>query len=171
MNHAYVIRTGRLLLRQVVEKDLPLVMAWRNSDAIRKWFFNKEIISASGQNIWYQSYLQNERDIMFIMEETENLNAPVGTVALSKIDMRLKESEVGRLMVGDGRARGKGLGPEAVSACCDFGFRCLGLKKIYANVYSDNKKSLGTFGRAGFIVAGEEIRHGRAFLRLELESN
>ncbi|WP_027086116.1 GNAT family N-acetyltransferase [Cohnella panacarvi] len=154
MNHAYVIRTERLRLRQLELSDLELVLLWRNDPAIRQWFLSSGTITWEQHRNWYARYLENGADIAFIAEDMAGLHEPVGIAALYRIDASRGTAEFGRLMVGNARAKGKGFGLEIVGAICAFGFERLGLNAIDLEVYEHNAAAIKIYEKAGFRTVG-----------------
>ena len=43
---------GRVRLRLLEEADLPMTLAWRNQDHIRKWFFHSDVITPEQHRRW-----------------------------------------------------------------------------------------------------------------------
>ncbi len=170
MRHDYVITTLRLKIRQLMPEDLEKVRQWRNLESIRKWFFSMDdIISSKQQIAWYKDYLDNDKDIMFIVEETLNINEPIGTAALYNIDMLKRDAEFGRLVIGNFEARGRGIGQECLYVICNFGFKELGLEKIYLEVFKDNICAVKLYEKAGFNSVRDHIHNdGREILYMEL---
>jgi diamine N-acetyltransferase len=169
MRHNYIINTSRLRLRQLESNDLEIIRGWRNHESIRKWFFSSGSISSGQQISWYKSYLDKEADIMFIAEEVMDINEPIGTVALYKVDMLKRDAEFGRLVIGNLKARGRGIGRECLEAVCGFGFKELGLEKIYLEVFKDNTEAVKLYEKAGFKPVNTYAHHdGRAVLYMEM---
>lgn len=171
MKHSYIITTDRLRFRQIEPRDLECVRIWRNNDLTRKWFLDNSIIAPERQLVWYKNYLENDRDIMFIIEETVNINAPIGIIAIYNIDTYRQTTEVGRLMIGNPEVRNRGFGVESLKAMCDFAFHQLGIKKIRCDVFEDNLSSLKMSENAGFKIADTYFKNGAKVIVIELVCN
>lgn len=171
MKHNYIINTNRLKLRQIEYDDLEQVMVWRNQDETRKWFLNNSIITWEQQLEWYKKYLDNDKDIMFIVEEIVNTNSPIGTIALYNIDSDKHTAEFGRLIIGNLEARDRGFGLECTNAICDFGFHQLGLKKIHSDLFEDNIRSLKMCTKAGFQIISTYYKDNAKVLVIELNAD
>ncbi|QIB27585.1 GNAT family N-acetyltransferase [Caloranaerobacter azorensis] len=167
MEHDYFVKCNGFILRPLRKSDLELLRKWRNSDNIRIWFLNQGIIDTNQQMKWFEKYVRKHNDLMFIIEETEELMRPVGAVALYNIDDHLLEAEFGRLMIGDSEARGKYLGLKVTKALCDFGFNTLKLKKIYLEVYEDNKPAIKIYKKCGFQYEREYIKNRRKIIVMQ----
>lgn len=148
-----VIESGRLRLRSLTVADLPMTLAWRNQDAIRKWFFHSEIISPEQHRAWFESYQEKDNDFVFVIEEKRVLQRAVGQVSLYNIDWEKKRAEFGRLMIGDSEARGLGLAQEATRILIEFAERELGLREIYLEVYADNLPAIAVYRACDFSIA------------------
>lgn len=148
------LESERVRLRPLTEADLPLTLAWRNEDDIRRWFFHSALITPEQHRAWFESYCEREDDFVFIIEEKIMFRAPVGQVAIYHVDRRLGRAEFGRLMIGDLRARGMGLAKTATQLVIDFASRDLGLHEVYLEVYEANAPALAIYRACGFVETG-----------------
>jgi len=156
MRHNVVIPAGHIRLRPLELEDLELVYDWRNREDIRHAFINDGLIAWEGHLGWYASYLDDENDLGFVIEETETLHEAVGTAALCRIDAERRTAEFGRLMIGSLRARGRGIGLAAVNAVCEYGFGQLGLREIRLEVFERNTAAVNIYRKAGFRTVGAQ---------------
>ena len=145
MNHIYRIESRKVLLRPIEEKDIELVREWRNREDIRQWFFDKSIITEEKQKKWFERYKICSDELVFIIEERESLNRPVGIVSLYNIDNEKQEAEFGRMLIGDKEATGKGIGAISTKMLCSFAFRHLNIDKIYLKVYKNNYSAIASY--------------------------
>ncbi|MCW1309836.1 MAG: GNAT family protein, partial [Candidatus Nanoarchaeia archaeon] len=99
-------------------------------------------------------------NIKWMIDVMGNEFRTVGFIGLYNIDLINKNAEVG-IIIGDNNFRGKGIGTEALKLSCDFGFKYLGLRLIYAYILSSNTISLNLFKKNGF--KEECIMHNRVF--------
>lgn len=167
MRHNFTICTPQLMLRQMLEEDIPLTLQWRNHPDIKKWFFYEDI-SEEDQKKWYQSYLENEKDLHFIIEETQDLRVPIGTVGLYNINPLQRTADFGRFLIGDFRARGKGLGFESAQLVCKFAFHQLPINVIRLEVFEDNKNAKKIYEKLGFIPLHKYNKGDRVVIRMFL---
>lgn len=168
MNHNFVIFDHPIKLRQVQQEDLNYLISWRNKNEIRKWFFNQETISLNQQEIWFKNYLNNDKDIMFIIEEVQDIKAPIGSCALYNINSETQTAEFGRLIIGDFNARKKGFGLKSVKLICNFGFSYLGLTKISLEVFKENSSAIRIYQQAGFESINTYEKNNQSVLLMEL---
>jgi len=132
------IEGGRIRLRLIERTDLPMTLRWRNQDHIRKGFFHSEIISPEQHQVWFEGYLERDNDYVFIIEETYKFQRPVGQISLYNIDWNKKRTELGRFMIGDAEASGKGLAKKACQLLIEFAFDQWNLGEIYLRVLKQN---------------------------------
>ena len=149
--------SGRVRLRLLEEADLPMTLAWRNQDHIRRWFFTSHLITPDEHRAWYDNYRDRDDDYVFMIEETQTLKRPVGQLALSKIDWAAARAEFGRLMVGDSAAQGLGIGTAATRLLVNEALTAWRLQEVYLEVLQENIPALGIYRACGF---HETARHG-----------
>lgn len=135
-------------LRPVSRADLDRVRQLRNAN--REWFFNSREISAAEQSAWFEA-LATRPVQFFVIEDEDRI---VGTISLT---VRGDQIEVGNLTL-DAAARGRGMMRQAVAAVTARPGR------YFAEVKSDNERSLRVFRAAGFAeaAAGGVIRFSRS---------
>ena len=170
MKHEYIIKGDNIQLRPLDENDLKTLMDWRNKDEIREWFLNTKVITKEEQIKWFEKYIANSDDIMFIIEYSK-FNVPVGAVALYNIDRKNDMAEFGRLMIGEEIARGRYIGYEATKLICDFAFSRLGMSEVYLTVISDNYAAIKTYEKVGFKVIRKYIHKYKEVLKMNIIKN
>jgi RimJ/RimL family protein N-acetyltransferase len=149
------IEADRLRLRLLTEADLPLTLQWRNQDHIRRWFIYSDIITPQQHWAWFELYHQRDDDFVFIIEEKQYLQRPVGQVSLYNIAWAEKRAEFGRLLIGDSEAQGQGLARRATQLLLTTAFNQLGLNDIYLEVFKDNASAVAIYRKCGFQPMGE----------------
>lgn len=149
-------------LRLLQQEDLPLTLHWRNQDHIRRWFFHSDLITRDQHARWFEQYRERDDDFVFIIEDVQAGYKPVGQVALYHIDWEQGRAEFGRLMIGEANAAGKGLAFAATQLALQIAFQSLGLKEVYLEVYSDNRRAIEIYQGVGFETATQ--RDGISFM-------
>ncbi len=145
-----VLQSKRVELRLLRPADLPLTLAWRNRDEVRKWFFHSDPIAPEAHRAWFESYCTRDDDFVFIIEEREAANRPVGQVSLYHVDWEAGCAEFGRLLIGEFAARGKGLALEATALLVGQALTTLGLRQINLSLRADNAAALSVYRACGF---------------------
>jgi RimJ/RimL family protein N-acetyltransferase len=138
-------------LRLLSVRDLPITLAWRNREDIRHNFINSDIISYESHLKWWEEYCVRNNDFIFMIQETERLNRPVGQISLYHINLKSGDAEYGRLMIGDNEARGMGLARRATELLIAWAFNSLRIERIYLEVFKDNTIALNIYRQCGFI--------------------
>lgn len=164
---SHLIESDELILREIKESDIEVIRIWRNKEHIRKYFVNSSVISEEQQKGWYRAYKNKGNEMMFIVEEKNNLQRPIGAVALYHIDFHHQSGEFGRLMIGDERARGKGYGKKITKMLCKYGFEKLSLSDIYLEVFVDNVAALKIYVDIGFV----EVSRTPDLIKMVLNNN
>jgi len=137
-------------LRLIEDGDLPMTLAWRNQDHIRRWFFSSDIITPEQHRSWFDQYRDRDDDFVFIIEETETLRRPVGQASLYHIDWTAGRAEFGRLMIGDDEARGQGLARLATARLVDEALTGWNLREVRLQCVPTNARALAVYAACGF---------------------
>jgi RimJ/RimL family protein N-acetyltransferase len=85
--------------------------------------------------------------------DLETLKKVIGIISLKNINLTTKVSHIGYWI--DEEYWGMGFGTEAVCIVLSYAFSVIGLKKICAFVYPDNKGSIRVLEKNGFKIAGQ----------------
>lgn len=145
-----------MILRLLERDDLPLTLSWRNQDEIRKWFLNTAIIHADVHHAWFERYQELDNDFVFLILAKDMNRAPVGQVSIYNIDWNAKTAEFGRLMIGEPRAKGKGIAKEATRTLLDHFFGPLSLNEIRLEVKENNEAAIAIYRSIGFYESTRE---------------
>jgi ribosomal-protein-alanine N-acetyltransferase len=140
-------------LRCIEHEDLPQIAEWRNQKEIRKYFFNKSLISMSAQEKWFERYLEDPSKEIFTAVSKQTAK-PVGMIGLYEIDANNHKAEIGSTMVGDPAMWGKGIAAEMIGLVLKYAFEDLNLNRIYAYAVEYNAGSVRVKEKCGFQVEG-----------------
>lgn len=145
--------SGRLVhLRAIEEEDLPLMVGWRNSSDVYEFFYEYEPLSLAQQREWFESQRKNRSERNFIIS-LHNGQA-IGTVSIYHIDSRNRKAEWGRLLIGDPKYIGKGIGTEVEFLVIQYAFDHLNLNRLYCEVLCSNANVIRQHEKFGFKVEG-----------------
>lgn len=78
------------------------------------------------------------------------------------------EAEFGRIVIDGARVNKKGLGTLAAEAICKIGFEQFELSRIILEVFSDNKRAIRTYEKAGFDTVGTKFFDGIEITLMEI---
>ena len=148
MKHSFRFAYKNLLLRPVKKEDLELLRNWRNES--HPFLSKIDYITAEKQMEWYRQSLRDMNCCTFAIEETEELNRLIGSMALYNFSGHV--CEFGRALLGEKLSRGKGNGFLSTVICLHIGFEKLGMRSISATVDKDNTAALKAYGKAGFEI-------------------
>ncbi|GGE71748.1 GNAT family N-acetyltransferase [Priestia taiwanensis] len=151
----HIVENSEIRLREIEVEDLEFIRQLRNHDDIRKYFINQAIITEEQQRKWFLSYEQSTTDIMFVIEEKNNDNRRVGTLALCNVDMGRNFGELGRGMIGK-EGRGNNYYKKAMTMLCHYGIQVLGMKTLYGEILEFNAVPLKVVPTIGFDFTGKK---------------
>ncbi len=154
MKHEFEFDFKRIRLKPLEKEDIELLRLLRNQE--KEYFATHQEIKKEDQDIWFESYLKKENDIMFKIVKKDKPKEFIGAIALYDIDWENKISEFGRVVVDKEKAPEKGIGTEATKAVCLFGFEVLKLNKIKGEILKSNGRIIKVDQRVGFSIVGEQ---------------
>ncbi len=138
-----------LTLIPLAPEHLETLRRWRNRDDVRRWFFTSDVIDAYQQQLWYyETYLPDKGDFMWVACYN---GKPVGTGALTHVDLEKKEGAWARLIIGEDDGRGIGLSHRIAALVRDYGLDVLKLERIYGSLYTVNHVTMHVDMSAGYI--------------------
>lgn len=140
-------------LRCLEHDDLSRIVEWRNQKEIRRFFFNKSLISISSQKKWFERYLEDPSKEIFIAV-SKQADKPIGMIGLYQIDSNDHKAEIGSTMVGDPSMWGKGMAAEMIGLVLEYAFVDLNLNRIYAYAVDYNIGSVRVKEKCGFQLEG-----------------
>lgn len=141
-----------LALAPAVVDDLAAFVALE-SDAEARQFVRGESLGEHRGNFV-------QPDLRYVRIETNE--ALVGFFLLA-LDADEHSVEFRRVVVGP---RGQGIGQRAVTALDDY-VRALGRKRIWLDVFDDNRRGIHVYEKLGYTHFGQELYAGRTLLKYE----
>jgi RimJ/RimL family protein N-acetyltransferase len=150
---ALPIRTDRLILRRYTRADAPDVIEFAQHPSVDRATPDFEA-TKSGVQAYIElqnSYQPFEKGKCFdLAVELKATQKVIGLLSLVRGDHQ--KAEIGYALGVD--YRGQGLAAEAVRALINYGFRWLGLHRIYAQTDSGNRPSWRVMERVGMRQEG-----------------
>lgn len=143
-----------IYLREINKDESELYRALRNREDNCHFFMNEQLITEEMQKKWYDSYLENDTEIMFSIYEKKT-NFFLGAVSLYHIDSMEHRAEVGRIIVDKQIASGKGYAAQAIHGIVQYGCSSFGIKEYVAEVIKGNYASYRSFEKNGFLLVKE----------------
>ena len=164
-----VLRGPHTQLRAICEEDAALIVRWRNRADVKRNLYTQDDLTIEEHLGWYRGKVLTGQCAQFIIIAQ---GMPVGTAFLKSIDSRSHKAEFG-IFIGEASARGQGFGGEAARLILSYGFRALGLNRIYLTVFSDNFAAIASYRYAGFMVEGvlrQDFRRNDAYIDVTIMS-
>lgn len=138
-----------IYLRLMTGEDTDRIVAWRNSDAVRKNFIYQELFTREGHEEWVRSMVNTGRVAQLMICLAQG-GEPVGSVYVRDIERRHRKAEYG-IFIGEAQARGRGIGTAAARLMLKYCFEELGLHRVFLRVYADNAQAVRSYEKAGFV--------------------
>ncbi|WP_242655192.1 UDP-4-amino-4,6-dideoxy-N-acetyl-beta-L-altrosamine N-acetyltransferase [Clostridium cellulovorans] len=154
-------------MREINKDDTTNIIEWRNSNEVRKFFIDQQLLTEEIHMSWLKSNVETGRAKQFIIVLKEE-ELPIGSVFLKDIDLKNSKAEFG-IFIGEEFGRGKGHGREALKIIVDYGFKVMKLNKIFLRVLEENKAAIKCYQSAGFVYEGifkDDIKSGNQYKNL-----
>ena len=163
------IDLGPVYFRPITLEDTDLIVAWRNTDRVRKNFIYQKPFTAEGHLNWMETKVATGEVIQFILCETES-ERPIGSVYFRDIDPENRKAEYG-IFIGEEEMAGKGYGTLAAKGAVAYARDVLKLHKLILRVFEDNIGAVRSYEKAGFVSEAclrDEYLHNGAWRNLLL---
>jgi RimJ/RimL family protein N-acetyltransferase len=106
----------------------------------------------------YVGEIRGNPDYLFLAIILKNGDKHVGNIKIGPINRIHKFADVG-IIIGEKSLWGKGFATETIRLAADYAFNTLGLHKLTAGAYANNKGSIKAFENAGFSREGIREKH------------
>lgn len=153
MNHNYYAQYDNVRIRPLKYEDIEALRIWRNKKDETRYLRDIGHISSAMQRKWFDEYQLDDTQIVFAIDEVNELNRIVGSMAL--YDIRDTQAEIGKIQIGDKEAHGRGIGRKSLVMGMKIGFECLNLNRIVGSVHRDNISARTNDLRIGFRIIGQ----------------
>lgn len=141
-----------IYLRPMTYEDTDRIVAWRNSDAVRKNFIYQALFTRESHENWIHNKVETGEVVQMIICDLET-DKPLGSVYIRDIDHHHNKAEYG-IFIGESDARGRGVGTAAAKLMLQYCFEEAGLHRIYLRVFADNTQAIRSYEKAGFVREG-----------------
>ena len=105
-----------IYLRLMTWFDTDLIVAWRNSEQVRRNFVYQELFTREGHENWIRTMIETGKVVQMMICDLRG-GRPLGSVYIRDIDRQHNKAEYG-IFIGEPSARGRGVG-----LCCGTVFR------------------------------------------------
>jgi RimJ/RimL family protein N-acetyltransferase len=146
-----------ITLRYFVPSDFQTLIQWVDSPAFMlQWAgssFQYPLTEAQLEDYIKDANKENASKRIFSVVH-EDTNKVIGHISLTKIDQRNKSARIGRVLVGDERYRGQGIGEIMIKEILKIAFDELKLHRVHLGVFDFNLSAIVCYEKAGFKKEG-----------------
>lgn len=143
-------------LENLPDSFAPLLLRWRNSEAVRAQMLRQGMISEEEHRRWYSKVISE--DSSYLVRVAFYEGNPFGVVYLTDIDHDTDVASWG-LYIGEESFRGRGLGRPMLAELLFWGFEELALYRMYTSVLEGNEGAMALYRLAGFQIEGVWRQH------------
>lgn len=169
MTHSYKAENGKCIIRPLKEEDIELLRNWRNNKELSKFLRPIQYITTEAEEKWFQNYLQEDNTYFYTVID-KSTGKRIGSLAIYNVDGT--RAEVGKIVIGDDSAHGKGLGYSSLLLAMSIGFQKLHITDFRLDVHIENIAALSIYIKAGFEICGSHsfVKGGKE-LEMHVDKN
>lgn len=160
MEHKFCASYKEIGIRPLRQSDIELVRTWRNDKQLSKFLTPIRQITQEMQEDWFKDY-RNDSDTVFFAVEDLIAQAAIGTVALYGFEGL--SCSVGKIVIGEPSARGKGIGYQALLMALCVGISEFHIEEFRLWVHEDNAPALNLYRKVGFEEVQRREFYGNGF--------
>lgn len=149
---AYKDSTAGIFLRPMTYEDTDLIVAWRNSEAVRKNFIYQDEFTREGHENWIRTMVETGKAVQMMICDMAT-SRPLGSVYIRDIDRRHRKAEYG-IFIGEASARGRGIGTAVAGLMLSYCFGEEKLHRVYLRAFATNQQAIRSYEKAGFVREG-----------------
>lgn len=148
----YRDETAGIYLRLMNREDTDSVVAWRNSDSVRRNFIYQTLFTRESHENWIRTMVETGKVVQMIICDL-GTDRPLGSVYIRDIDRQHRKAEYG-IFIGETAARGRGVGTATARLMLRYCFEEEGLHRVYLRAFADNVQAIRSYEKAGFVREG-----------------
>ena len=146
-------------MRDVIQSDSGLILAWRNSELSVKYSKSRSSISTSEHEVWFFNRICQNRSEPYLMFSQSN--SQIGVIRFDNLEATSPCFIVS--IIVNPTLTGNGYGTKILQLGCKYMFEEFGPVRIFAEIHKDNVASLKLFMKINFQV----IESNSDFMMLE----
>jgi RimJ/RimL family protein N-acetyltransferase len=150
-----IIYGKRVRLRSAERSDLDKFVEWINDPEVTEGLTLFLPMSSVDEEKWFDNVMQRpqeEKPLVVDIKDGANWRM-IGNSGFFDFDWVARSAEVG-IMLGDKTIWNQGYGTEVMILLLRHGFETLNLNRVFLRVYSENKRAIRTYEKAGFVHEG-----------------
>lgn len=145
---------GKIRLRALTSNDIEKTLKWHNDDEIKYFYLGHPFpVNIEIEKKWYDEILTSDLPTTVFGIEKKDEAKLIGLSVLKNINLINREAEFA-IYIGDLEERGKGYSKIATMLTLEFGFRSMGLNRIFLKVMEENKVAINLYKKCGFVEEG-----------------
>ena len=148
----YKDENAGIYLRLMTGEDTDRIVAWRNSDGVRKNFIYQALFTRESHENWIRTMVETGKVVQMIICDL-NTNRALGSVYIRDIDRSHNKAEYG-IFIGEASARGRGVGTSAAKLMLSYCFEEEKLHRVYLRALANNQQAIRSYEKAGFVKEG-----------------
>ena len=149
-----MLKGKNVYLRKTIPEDAEDSAKWLNDNEVIKFLGIEEVVTPKSRRQFLQTKLKDPTEHIFSIISSDD-DKYIGNIYLYKTDKERREAEIG-IFIGDKTCWKKGCASEAIDLIVEYGFKNLGLKRIYAKVIEENIAAIKCFEKCKFLKEDEE---------------
>jgi len=139
-----------------------LILEWRNSDSVRKWMTNKDIISIEEHLNYVESLKNNKQKLCFLVKENSDY---LGIIEFDNINYTNKSAYFG--LNANPNNKKLGIGRILEEVLLYIAKEKLLINKLKLYVFIENKLAINLYKKFGFLITKEDSIHERKIYYME----
>ncbi|KGP71228.1 GNAT family N-acetyltransferase [Pontibacillus yanchengensis] len=152
-------------LERFTQQDFDLLLSWVESKTfMHQWTGNYFTYPLTREQL--EGYIEGANEpgaTKYIYKAVEeNTGHTIGHISITKIDWNNQSGRIGRVLIGDKRFLGKGIGKEMVHKATAIAFDILQLHRVSLGVFDFNISAFHTYEKVGYQKEGL-LREARKF--------
>lgn len=148
----YSDASAGIYLRLMTYADTDFIVAWRNSDSVRKNFIYQALFTRESHENWIHTMVETGKVVQMIICDSAS-DKPLGSVYIRDIDRHHNKAEYG-IFIGESDARGRGVGTAAAKLMLRYCFEEEKLHRVYLRAFAENMQAIKSYEKAGFLREG-----------------
>ncbi|EEB74411.1 GNAT family N-acetyltransferase [Thermococcus sp. AM4] len=152
-----VLRGEKVSLGILLKEDLRKSWEWYNERSTVRNFFNSAYFTLPEEEEEFYEELKKNKEKAPAFAVLKNDGTLIGIAGFNWANWSARWGELFYYLAPE--ERGKGYGTEVVRLLCEYAFRHLNLRKVWAKVHSDNIPSIRVLEKNGFSLSGRFREH------------
>lgn len=154
------IEGKKFYLRAIEKEDLTGNMAkWANDPEITEYMVMGTVpgsgsmyCSWDSPEVEFEKLQNSKHDVIFAIVDKKT-DEVIGNAGLYEINWLARHAEL-RIVIGEKKHWGKGLGPDVTATIVKYGFEKLNLHKVHLGCNADDKRANRCYEKVGFVKEG-----------------